>query len=102
LVHVNLFTAKTPPSAYTATYDRIGAQLRALPGVVSAARSMLTPLGNSGWNTVIHSDVAHPVVGDDNTVWFNFVDRYYFGTLRTPLLAGRDFDSSDTAKSPPV
>ena len=102
LVNVNLFTAKTPPSEYTATYDRIGAQLRALPGVVSGARSMLTPLGNSEWNTSIHSDVPHPIVGGDNTVYFNFVDRYYFATLRTPLLAGRDFNSSDSAKSQPV
>jgi putative ABC transport system permease protein len=102
LVNVNLFTAKTPPSEYTATYDRIGAQLRALPGVVSAARSMLTPLGNSQWNTVIHSDVPHPIVGDDNLAYFNFVDHCYFATLRTPLLAGRDFNSSDSAKSQPV
>jgi predicted permease len=103
LVNVNLFTAKTPPSEYTATYDRIGAQLRALPGVVSAARSMLTPLGNSQWNTDIHSDVPHPIVGENgNQVYFNFVDRYYFATLRTPLLTGRDFNSSDSAKSQPV
>ena len=102
LVNVNLFAAKTPPSEYTATYDRIGAQLRALPGVVSSARSMLTPLGNSHWDTSIHSDIPHPVVGGDNTAYFNFVDRYYFATLRTPLLAGRDFNSSDSAKSQPV
>jgi predicted permease len=102
LVNLNLFTAKIPPSKYTATYDRIGAQLRALPGVVSAARSMLTPLGNSEWNTSIHSDTPHLVVGDGNLVYFNFVDPYYFATLRTPLLAGRNFDSSDAANSPPV
>jgi predicted permease len=102
LVNLNLFTAKIPPPKYTATYDRIGAQLRALPGVVSAARSMLTPLGNSGWNTIIHSDTPHAIVGDDNLAYFNFVDRYYFATLRTPLLAGRNFNSSDSANSPPV
>ncbi len=102
-MNVNLFTAKTPPSEYAATYDRIGAQLRALPGVVSAARSMRTPLDNSQWNTVIHSDVPHPIVGENSDqVYFNFVDRYYFATLRTPLLAGRDFNSSDSAKSQPV
>jgi putative ABC transport system permease protein len=99
LVNVNLFTAKTPPSEYTPTYDRIGEQLRALPGVVSASRSMLTPLGHSEWNTGIHSDTPHAIVGGDNTVYFNFVDRFYFATLRTPLLAGRDFNSSDSANS---
>src|SRR5215469_12914785 len=60
---------------------------------------MLTPLGNSHWDTSIHSDIPHPVVGGDNTVYFNFIDRYYFATLRTPLLAGRDFNRSDSAKS---
>jgi putative ABC transport system permease protein len=103
LVNVNLYTAKIPPSEYTATYDRIGAQLRGLPGVVSAARSMLTPLGHSEWNTDIHSDVPHLIAGENaNQVYFNFVDRYYFATLRTPLLAGRDFNGSDSAKSQPV
>lgn len=63
---------------------------------------MLTPLGNSHWDTSIHSDIPHPAVGGDNLVYFNFVDRYYFATLRTPLLAGRDFNSSDSAKSQPV
>ena len=102
LVNVNLFTAKTPPSQYAATYDRIGAQLRVIPGVVSAARSMRTPLGDSEWNTAIDSDVAHPIIGDGNTAWFNFIDPGYFPTLHTPLLAGRNFNSSDTAKSQPV
>jgi predicted permease len=102
LVNVNLFTAKIPPSEYTATYDRIGAQLRALPGVVSAARSMRTPLDNSGWNTAIHSDTPHPTIGDGNTAYFNFIDPYYFPTLHTPLLTGRNFNSSDSATSQPV
>ena len=102
LVNVNLLTAKAPATEFTAIYDRIGAQLRALPGVVSAARSMLTPLGTSQWNTGIDSGVPHPPVGGDNTAYFNFIDRYYFATLRTPLLAGRDFNSSDSAKSQPV
>jgi predicted permease len=102
LVNVNLLTAKTPPSEYTATYDRIGAQLRALPGVVSASRSMRTPLDNSEWNTAIHSDTPHPIIGDGNTAYFDFIDPYYFPTLRTPLLAGRNFNNSDSANSQPV
>jgi predicted permease len=102
LVNVNLFTARIPESNYTATYDRIGAQLRALPGVVSSARSEMTPLGEAQWNTVIHSDTPHPQVGNDNTAYFNFVDRDYFTTLRTPLLAGRNLSDSDSANSGPV
>jgi predicted permease len=102
LVSVNLFTAKIPQSDYAATYERLGAELRALPGVVSAARSMMTPLGHSEWNTEIISDTPHPVVGDDDLVYFNFVDPAYFATLRTPLLAGRDITAADSANSAPV
>jgi putative ABC transport system permease protein len=102
LVSVDLFTARIPQSDYTATYERLGAELRALPGVVSAARSMMTPLGDSGWNTEIISDTPHPVVGDDNLVYFNFVDSAYFATLRTPLLAGRDITAADSVNSAPV
>jgi predicted permease len=102
VVNANLFAARIPESDHTATYDRIGAELRALPGVVSAARSMTTPLGDSQWNTVIHSDAPHALVGDDNTAYFNFVDPDYFATLRTPLLAGRNFTAADSANSQPV
>ena len=102
LVNVNLHTARIPENDYTAVYQRIGDRLRALPGVEAASRSMLTPLGNSEWNTVIHSDVPHPVVGDDNLAYFNVVAPGYFAALRTPLLAGRDFTSADAAHSPKV
>jgi predicted permease len=63
---------------------------------------MMTPLGDSEWNTEIISDTPHPVVGDDNLVYFNFVDPAYFATLRTPLLAGRDITAADSANSEPV
>ncbi len=102
LVNVNLFTAKVPPADYTPTYERLGAELRALPGVLSAARSMMTPLGDAEYNTEIISDILHPVVGDDNLVYFNFVDPAYFATLRTPLLAGRNISAADSATSSPV
>jgi predicted permease len=102
LVNVNLLTAKIPSSEYTSVYERIGSALRALPGVVSASRSMLTPLSDTEWNTGIRSDTPHALVGEDNLAYFNFVDPRYFETLRTPLLAGRSFSEADTADSPGV
>jgi putative ABC transport system permease protein len=103
LVNVNLFDAKIPQSDYTATYERLEAELRSLPGVVSVARSLMTPLGDAAWNTQVISDTPHPAVGDyDNLVYFNFVDPAYFTTLRTPLLAGRDIIAADSVNSAPV
>lgn len=102
VVNANLAVARVPESEFSSTYDAIETALRALPGVVSASRSRMTPLGNSEWNTVIHSDVPHPVVGEDDLAYFNMIDAAYFETLRTPLLAGRGFSSADSAHSTPV
>src|SRR6185437_4330660 len=40
--------------------------------------------------------------GPDAEVWMNFVSPGYFETMREPMLAGRNFDSTDTATSAPV
>jgi hypothetical protein len=50
LVTTNLHVAKVPPDRLLATEDAIGSSLRTLPAVVSAPRSMLTPLGGDAWN----------------------------------------------------
>jgi predicted permease len=102
LVNVNLLTARIPDTEYAEAYGRIGNGLRALPGVVSASRSMLTPLSNTEWNTSIRSDTPHSPAGDGELAYFNFVDPYYFETLHTPLLAGRNFTAADTANAPGV
>jgi putative ABC transport system permease protein len=99
LVNLNLRTAKIPEEQYASTYEHIGTALRALPGVVSASRSMLTPLSNTEWNTDIHSDTNQTPSDGDALAYFNFVDPHYFDTLRTPLLAGRNFNDGDTANS---
>lgn len=102
LVNVGLANAKVPKDQYRSTYDSIEANLRAQPGVLSAAQSMRTPLGSYVWNTILHSDVPNALEGDDALAWFNFVSPEYFETLRTPLLAGRNISRSDTAAAPPV
>ncbi len=70
--------------------------------MVAAARSVLTPLSNRVWNTNIHSDAPHPAAGDDDLAYFNIVDSGYFAALRTPLFAGRNFNTADTSNSTPV
>jgi len=102
LANVGLATTGIPAAQYRATYDRIEAALRLLPGVESAAQSVRTPLSNFEWNTFVVSDAPHPPTGDDSLVWFDWVSPTYFGTLRTPLLAGRGFNAGDTAGSPAV
>jgi predicted permease len=102
LVSVDLASAKVPKDQYHSTFDRMENSLRAQPGVVSAAQSIITPLGNTARNAILHSDAPHAPTGADAIAWGNFVSPEYFETLRTPLLAGRNLARSDTAAAPPV
>jgi predicted permease len=57
------------------------------------------PVSGNGWNENVW------IGGDEKRTAMSFFDRVspgYFAAMKTPLLAGRDFDSRDTAKSPRV
>jgi predicted permease len=73
--------------------------LRTLPGVVSAGRSLITPVSNRIWNNALQVDTPNPPTGEDAVAFFNFISTGYFETLRTPLLTGRNFNGSDTKTS---
>jgi predicted permease len=94
-------TAKVPPEQRPATYDEITRRLRALPGVTSVARTYTTPIGDDNSFTEIYADNPNAPTGKED-VYFNFVAAGYFETLRTPLLAGRDFNEGDTKNAAPV
>lgn len=74
-------------------------RLRALPGVDGAADAGIVPISGNSWNDniLIEGDEKRKFVP-----WFNRVTPGYFKTLRTPLLAGRDFDVHDASDSPKV
>jgi putative ABC transport system permease protein len=102
LVHANLHSAKVPLEKQSALFDEVEKRLRALPGVVSASRSVMTPVSNYVWNNELQVDTPNPPTGDAALAFFNFVSPGYFGTLRTPLLAGRSFTYGDTETAPLV
>ena len=93
-------TVKMPPEQRAATYDEIGRRLRALPGVTSVARAFTTPIGDDNWFEPVSP--GREGTSSQATGTFNFVSPEYLRTLRTPLLAGRDFDDRDTKTSAPV
>ena len=71
-------------------------RLKAIPGVAAAADTSLVPLsGESMGNNVWEQD--HPEL--KVTSAFSWVSTGYFATLRTPLIAGRDFGATDTNTS---
>lgn len=102
LVGADLHTAKVPAEQQPAMFDEIEQRVRALPGVVSASRSIITPVSNRMWNNFLDVDTPNPPTGDDALANFNYVSPGYFETMRTPLLAGRNFNESDTKTSAQV
>jgi predicted permease len=82
--------------------DQAFERIRALPGVVSAARAVRQPLAiNYNRNTVFFPDRHRP--GDQGTaIAATWVDEQYFATLGVPLLRGRLFTTADAPSAPRV
>jgi len=105
--HVFLATFDLDPVGYSAVsgteFDRqLISRIQALPGVQSATLADFSPL-----NFTIHSDFVQPEdylprLHESMEVDRGIVGPGYLQTLKTPLLAGRDFNAQDTAKTLPV
>jgi predicted permease len=102
MVRVNVHNAGIPPGARIPLYVQILDRLKSLPGVVSVGQVWFTPISGMEWNNNIQVEGSLPSPGKEPLVWFDGITPGYFATLRTPLLAGRDFDNRDTATSPRV
>ncbi|MGC1482433.1 MAG: ABC transporter permease [Candidatus Acidiferrum sp.] len=102
IVRTDLHTAKIAPERQPAMFEEIENRLRTLPGVVSASRSVITPVSNRTWDNALQVDTPNPPTGEDAIAFFNFISAGYFETLRTPLLAGRNLNDGDTKTSAQV
>ena len=100
LVSASLGAANIPPERRSAIYEEIASRLRVLPGLVAASRSWRTPADGYLWTWAVRAD--SPGAGEATTALMNFVAPAYFETLRTPILAGRDFNAHDTKTAPSV
>jgi predicted permease len=87
------------PDQRLALYQEIEARLRSLPGVVSVGSTQRTPVTRGGWSQPVEVDRAGAPTQDERDVWFQAVSPGYFDTLRTALLAGRDFTWHDDKTS---
>ncbi|HEX8986083.1 MAG TPA: ABC transporter permease [Bryobacteraceae bacterium] len=100
LVSAGLEQASIPKDQRVRVFTEILERLRAIPGVQSAASSMLTPISHMFWNNTTEPEGYRAKSKDDTLVYFNRVSPGYFRTMRTTLLVGRDFDGRDTLKAP--
>jgi predicted permease len=73
--------------------------VRSIPGVTAAAQVSMVPFG--GWSARdevrLEGRPQHQLAAS-----MNDISARYFETMRTPLVAGRDFDDRDTSGSPTV
>ncbi len=94
------FSALNLPQAQRIEYQRnLLEQVRATPGVEAAAAASIVPLSGNGWNEFLD----FPGTSTQRVLsMFNRVSEGYFRTLRTPMIAGRDFSANDTANAPLV
>ena len=88
----------TRPQFYRSYFE----QLRALPGVQSAAGVMILPMSHEGIN-VSFEDPEHPVPEAlQPSADLTPVTPKYFSAMQIPLLQGRDFSDRDNEKSEQV
>ena len=88
-----------PTAARAQFYDRVLAQIRALPGVKSAAYASFLPMAMRGGIWPITAPGV-PEDQNDNKASLRFVTPDFFETLGIRLLQGRDVSSFDTRDAP--
>ena len=91
------------PSAQWEFHRRVVEQLRAVPGVQSAALVRGLPLtGNSASARIVPPGGETPPRGQEPQVQFNTATPAYFATMGIPLVQGRLFGDGDRLDTPPV
>jgi predicted permease len=89
--------------AKLAVLDGLRASAAAIPGVSSAAVSVLNPVGTMAWNTRLEQSADQPPLTEkQRIVWVNVVSPEWFQTLGMHLVAGRFFDNHDVKGAPRV
>jgi len=104
--HLTTMFFETPDAQYKDTRDQFYREyfdkVRALPGVQSAAGTMVLPMGDDGI-VISFQDPEHPVPeGNRPSADLTLVTPQYFNAMQIPLIEGRDFSDHDNANSEQV
>ena len=97
LATVDLRRANVAADGRASLHQQFLDRVRSLPGVTHASSSDLIPMGRGSWNDEIIIDGFTPKTREEGVTWFNEVSPGYFSTMRTRILAGRDFGTGDVA-----
>jgi predicted permease len=102
LVDVDATRSSTAPAARQDAFERARQAVLGLPGVGAAGSSVITPLDNSSWDTLIDNPEGLSLPESERDVWCNAVSPGWFTTYGIPLLAGRDVAARDAPEAPRV
>lgn len=83
-------------------FQRVEEELKAIPGVTGVTAAIVPALSGSNWGTGVHVEGFKVDPDTDNGSRYNAVGPEYFKVMGIPLIAGRDFTTSDTKGSPQV
>jgi predicted permease len=83
-------------------YRQLNANLAATPGVSAAGLAVVKPLNFDEWDTSITIAGYAPKAGENIDPWVNYISPGFFGALKIPVLAGRDFNAADNLGAPKV
>lgn len=101
---ISVDTDKRPEkgAALSVLYSRILERANALPGIRKASILWSTPLSGMGWNDVLVVPGRNDLSDEQRLTWINLIGPRFFDVMEIPLLAGRQFQASDTASSEKV
>ena len=102
--HLVTFTLDPGLAGYTferriALFRELRQTLGALPGARASASAFLVPLGGWNWGDGVKAPGSRNASQESVSCSENSVSPGYFAALGIPLMAGRDFNANDTAKS---
>ena len=91
------------PAQWQPFFERLRAELQAVPGVVNAAGTSGLPMNENGGSVGVHAE-GQPIQADNAAIFtiYRLVTPGYFDTIGIPLLEGRDFGSQDGIETAPV
>jgi predicted permease len=91
IADLDLEMSPVTPEERPALLQRMSDAANAVPGVTSAAASMITPTSGRGWNNV----VGLGPMDRSRMTWQNAVTPGWFRTYGMRILSGRDFNQTD-------
>src|SRR5208337_176424 len=100
IARVDPALAAYKPEQLYALYQQLGQRLTQIPGVLSAAYSLYSPMRGTNWDDYIHVEGRPSEERDDAS--FDRVSPHYFETIGTRLWRGRVITEEDTPTSPQV